>query len=433
MSKSAAEAGSEIGQWLGQYNDNEQEQEVGDVGDEGIIQQTQASGPQNNTATQRVTAGGLVTSATSTAGAITNTEKVEAGGDALVSKSAAEAGSEIGQWLGQYNNNEQEQEVGDVGDEGIIQQTQASGPQNNTAEQTATSEPVATSTGGAITNDGGVSAGGDALVSKSRAEAASEIKQGAEQSNANEQDQEVGDVGDLGIIEQAQTSSSQSNTAEQTAEAAPDASSTAGAVTNTEEVEAGGDALVSKSAAEAGSEIGQWLGQYNDNEQEQEVGDAGDEGIIQQTQDSGPQNNTATQNAQANGADATSTAGAVTNTEEVEAGGDALVSKSAAEAGSEIGQWLDQSNGNEQEQEVGDVGDLGIIEQEQPSSSQSNTAGFQSANGSSDASSTAGAVTNTEEVEAGGDALVSKSAAEAGSEIGSGRPVQRQRARAGSW
>ena len=155
-------------------------------------------------------------------------------------------------------------------------------------------------------------------MSKSAAEAETEIGQASKQSNDNEQEQEVGDVGDLGIIEQEQTSSSQSNTAEQSAtENRTVATSTAGAVTNTEEVEAGGDALVSKSAAEAGSEIGQWLGQYNDNEQEQEVGDVGDEGIIQQTQASGPQNNTATQRVTAGGlvTSATSTAGAITNTE----------------------------------------------------------------------------------------------------------------------
>ena len=288
-----------------------------------------------------------------------------------MSKSAAEAGSEIGQWLGQYNDNEQEQEVGDAGDEGIIQQTQDSGSQNNTATQNAQANGAdATSTAGAVTNTEEVEAGGDALVSKSAAEAGSEIGQWLDQSNGNEQEQEVGDVGDLGIIEQEQTSSSQSNTAEfQVANGSSDASSTAGAVTNTEEVEAGGDALVSKSAAEAGSEIGQWLGQYNDNEQEQEVGDVGDEGIIEQTQASGPQSNTGEQSVDDADVDATSTAGAVTNTEEVEAGGDALVSKSAAEAETEIGQASKQSNDNEQEQEVGDVGDLGIIEQEQTSSS----------------------------------------------------------------
>ena len=78
-----------------------------------------------------------------------------------------------------------------------------------------------------------------------------------------------------GVV-QSQVVGDLTNNAAQTATATDTATSASGLITNTAApatIEAGEDALVSKSVAEAGSEIGQWLSQKNDNYQGQTAGD----------------------------------------------------------------------------------------------------------------------------------------------------------------
>ena len=247
------------------------------------------------------------------------------------------------------------------------------------------------------------------MASKASVLANAKIVQSAKQRISSEQSQSAGD----GTVTQEQQAGAFSNQAAQQATAGQVVTDTiAGPATNSGDVEAGGDAVVSKARVEAGAKIDQKIDQYSGAEQSQTAGD----GTITQGQSAGPFTNQAAQDATADPTVTSTVAGAATNSGEVEAGGDAVASKARVDAGAKIGQKIDQSSGAEQSQTAGD----GSIGQEQAAGSFTNQAEQSAAAGPVVTSTLAGAATNTDtgDVDADDDAVASQASVNAGSKIG---------------
>src|SRR5262249_36111500 len=149
---------------------------------------------------------------------------------------------------------------------------------------------------------------------------------------------------------QSQGAGSFSNVTTQEASTEPIVNSASGEVENVGPVEAGGDAVVSKSSAAANAPIGEKASQSNTSGQSQTAGNGG---FIQQDQEAGSFVNIGSQGAVTLTV-VSSASGEVANAAPIDADGDAVVSKSSATANAPIGQWLDQHSGSTQSQVAGD-------------------------------------------------------------------------------
>ena len=407
-SVASVDASAAINQAVEQKNSAEQEQKAKNAG---AIAQGQIAGqPFNNNATQTATSAPAVDPTAS--GPVSNSGEVEAGGNAVASIASVNAGATINQAIKQKNSAEQEQKAKNAG---AIAQGQIAGqPFNNNATQTVTSAPVVgTTTSAPVTNSGEAETGGDAVVSEASVNAGATIGQAVKQKNSAEQEQKAKNAG---AIAQDQVAGQPfNNNATQTATSVPSVSTTsAGPVTNTNEVWADGDAVASKASVNAGATIGQTIKQKNSAEQEQKAKNAG---AIAQDQVAGqPFNNNATQTATAEPAVGPTTSGPVSNSDGVDAGGDAVASIASVNAGATIGQTVKQKNSAEQEQKAKNAG---AIAQDQIAGQPFNNTATQTATSTPAVGpTTSGPVSNSAEVEAGGDAAASKASVNAGATIG---------------